>query len=100
QRPLGRVGCNHSAGHLAPAADRSALMTPYKNGQRSAKPKPVATATAGDHRSGGSISSSENLREICREIQDGPELGFKPVMSSATKQPATCCGIPFNPMHS
>jgi hypothetical protein len=75
-------------------------MTSYKNGHRPAKPKTVATATAGGHRSGGTISSSENLREICREIQDGPELGLKPVMSSAAKQPATCCGTPFNPVHS
>jgi hypothetical protein len=96
-----RLACrNQSPGHLAPAAERSALMTSYKNGRRPAKLEPVATATAAGHRSDGTISSSENLQEISREIQDGPELGFKPVMSSAAKRPATCCGTPFNPVHS
>jgi len=75
-------------------------MTSYKNGHRPAKPEPVATATAGGHPSGGTISSSEILQEISREIQDGPEFGFKPVMSSAAKQLAMCYGTPFNPVHS
>jgi hypothetical protein len=96
-----RLACrNRSTGHLAPAAERTALMTSYKNGRRPAKLEPVATATAAGHRSDGTISSSENLQEVSREIQDGPELGFKPVMSSAAKRPATCCGTPFNPVHS
>src|SRR5262245_58266798 len=72
----------------------------YKIGHRPAKLGPVATAIAGGHRSDGTISYSENLQEISREIQDGPELGFKPVMTSAAKRPATCCGTPFKPVHS
>jgi len=98
--PLRRACCNQSTRHLAPAAERSALLTHTRlvigrpNLGLSPLPSPAAIGAMALYR------LRKISRKISREIQDGPELGFKPVMTSAAKRPATCCGTPFKPVHS